>query len=96
MQSCLGIVNDYALLGWCGLYVDSWFNLCDTISEKSKDLNCYFKFYADSKVSDLMDSLKTFHQAKTADVDKVLLGWFMQYLDEKFPPICCEPNISVS
>jgi len=52
------------------------FNLCDTISEQSKDLNCYFKFYADSKVSDLMDSLKTLRQANTADVDKVLLGWF--------------------
>jgi hypothetical protein len=32
-----------------------------------------------------MDSIKTLHQAKTADIDKVLLGWFMQYLDEKFP-----------
>jgi len=41
------------------------------------------------KVSDLMDSLKTLRKAKTADVDKVLLGWFMQYLDEKFPPCHC-------
>ena len=32
-----------------------------------------------------MDSLKTLYQAKTANVDRVLLGWFMQYLDEKFP-----------
>jgi len=32
-----------------------------------------------------MESLKTLHQAKTADVDRVLLGCFMQYLDEKFP-----------
>jgi len=32
-----------------------------------------------------MDSLKTLHEAKTTDVDKVLLGWFMQYM-EKFPP----------
>lgn len=32
-----------------------------------------------------MDSLKTLRQAKTADVDKVLRGWFMQYLDETFP-----------
>jgi len=32
-----------------------------------------------------MDSLKTLRQAKTSDVDKVLLGWIIQYLDEKFP-----------
>jgi hypothetical protein len=45
-----------------------------------------------------MDSLKTLRQTKTADVDKVMLGWFMQYLDEKFPSvtICHEPNLSVS
>jgi hypothetical protein len=82
---CLFVVTVITLLGGCASYVGSWFNLCHTVLQMSKDLTSCFKFYAGSKVSELIDNLKTLCHAKTADVDRVLHGWFMQYVDEKFP-----------